>query len=182
MMEVLKLMMRKSDLLGSSNTNQYNSDRLPLIHLDQLPKILICKWLERRQKVNAVLRVLHRALKNGVSMSGKIIIIVAHWSHSNHKIVSLTIALIPSHAKLIEGKRKCYLSEIQILFLSQSPSNLHWQKYGYDCCRPRSLFQRVFFPSDFQIYFCGSGSGVRINELKTSWVASMIWRTYTPVF
>lgn len=43
MMEVLKLMMRKSDLLGTSNTNQYNSDRLPLIHLDQLPKILICK-------------------------------------------------------------------------------------------------------------------------------------------
>lgn len=45
MMEVLKLMMRKSDLLGSSNANQYNSDRLPLIHLDQLPKILICKCL-----------------------------------------------------------------------------------------------------------------------------------------
>lgn len=44
MMEVLKLMMRKSDILAS-NTNPYNSDRLPLIHLDQLPKILICKCL-----------------------------------------------------------------------------------------------------------------------------------------
>lgn len=43
-MEVLKLMMRKSDIIPSNTNNQYNSDRLPLIHLDQLPKILICKF------------------------------------------------------------------------------------------------------------------------------------------
>lgn len=37
--------MHKSDLIGSNSNNLYNSDRVPLIHLDQLPKILICKFL-----------------------------------------------------------------------------------------------------------------------------------------
>lgn len=37
--------MHKSDLLSSNTNSLYNSDRVPLIHLDQLPKILICKWL-----------------------------------------------------------------------------------------------------------------------------------------
>lgn len=36
--------MHKSDILGSNTNNIYNSDRVPLIHLDQLPKILICKF------------------------------------------------------------------------------------------------------------------------------------------
>lgn len=35
--------MHKSELLSSNTNNLYNSDRVPLIHLDQLPKILICK-------------------------------------------------------------------------------------------------------------------------------------------
>ncbi len=39
-MEVLKLMMRNSDLL---NAHTYSNDRLPAIHLDHLPKILLCK-------------------------------------------------------------------------------------------------------------------------------------------
>lgn len=35
--------MHKGDILSSNTNNLYNSDRVPLIHLDQLPKILICK-------------------------------------------------------------------------------------------------------------------------------------------
>ncbi|XP_031636029.1 LIM/homeobox protein Lhx3 [Contarinia nasturtii] len=33
--------MHKSDIISSNTNNLYNSDRVPLIHLDQLPKILI---------------------------------------------------------------------------------------------------------------------------------------------
>lgn len=41
-MEVLKLMMRNSDLLNAHQT--YSNDRLPAIHLDHLPKILLCEF------------------------------------------------------------------------------------------------------------------------------------------
>lgn len=37
--------MHKGDILSSNTNNLYNSDRVPLIHLDQLPKILICKFV-----------------------------------------------------------------------------------------------------------------------------------------
>lgn len=40
-MEVLKLMMRKSDLF---DCHSYSNDRVPPIHLEHLPKILLCKW------------------------------------------------------------------------------------------------------------------------------------------
>lgn len=43
-MELLKLMMYKSDLLSSVNNN-CEDDRVPPIHLDQLPDFLICKSL-----------------------------------------------------------------------------------------------------------------------------------------
>lgn len=42
-MEVLKLMMRNSDLL---NAHTFSNDRLPAIHLDHLPKILLCKLMD----------------------------------------------------------------------------------------------------------------------------------------
>lgn len=45
-MELLKLMMYKSDLLSSVNNN-CEDDRVPPIHLDQLPDFLICKSLYR---------------------------------------------------------------------------------------------------------------------------------------
>lgn len=44
--------MHKSDILGSNTNNIYNSDRVPLIHLDQLPKILICKLMQMVKQKN----------------------------------------------------------------------------------------------------------------------------------
>lgn len=47
-MEVLKLMMRNSDLL---NAHTYSNDGLPAIHLDHLPKILLCKLMEKYKRL-----------------------------------------------------------------------------------------------------------------------------------
>lgn len=41
-MEILKLMMRNSDLLSA---HTYSNDRVPPIHLENLPKILLCEYI-----------------------------------------------------------------------------------------------------------------------------------------
>lgn len=107
-MELLKLMMRKSDLLNTSNSNQYNSDRLPLIHLDQLPKILICKCGSDGLAIDNLLIVLKRMENYLFSINGK-------KSHSRrHK------------------PHEWWITSFRLYNLIEKCSRMEWISYSYN--------------------------------------------------
>lgn len=48
--------MHKGDIISSNTNNLYSSDRVPIIHLDSLPKILICKSYESTYSLTRLFR------------------------------------------------------------------------------------------------------------------------------